>query len=477
MSAHVESRLREILRTRRERDRDCEPFDQPVRPDPSTELRVIPSLSSDELVEGTNGVQGRLVEGQTRLHAAAEALDGDVVESSSGPCVVVDRFYPADHHHGMVRIGDVHGLSMSVAPELRLVGGHPSDPDVAPSPLLFVDLETTGLSGGAGTYAFLVGCAYFEPHGFRIRQFFLSGFQHERPLLGAVDALMRRSAGLVSYNGKSFDVPVLETRYAFNRLSPPFTEFAHVDMLHVARRFWRSVPAAAGAWPETDSCRLSALERVLFGVRRVGDVPGFEIPSRYFDFVRTGNAERLEPVFEHNRLDLLSLALMTARALRLLEDAPSSCTTARESLAAGRILESVGRLMEGERCYRDAIERARTERGGDAGLLRAEALRNLALRCRRDGRFNEAADLWRAIVVERQAPPALRREALDALAIYYEHRARDLDEAHRFARLSLAERVGTRGMDAGQHRLARLDRKMAGHQPGPVGPRLMWQDA
>jgi uncharacterized protein len=448
MSAHLESRLRDILRERRS--------------DPG---RVIASASRDESVNA-----------RTRLHAAADALDGDVIDAASGPCVVIERFYPSDHWHGTVRIGDVDGLSLAHAPQLTLVGGQPSEAPT-PSPLLFVDLETTGLAGGAGTYAFLVGCAYFEPHGFRTRQYFLGAFQHERTLLNEVDGLVRRSAGLVSYNGKSFDVPVLETRFHFNRLSPPFDGFAHVDMLHVARRFWRTAPVAPGAWPDTDSCRLSALERVLFGVRRVGDVQGFEIPNRYFDFVRHGNAERLEPVFEHNRLDLLSLALMTARALQGWANAPASCVSARESLAAGRILEGVGRLVEAEQCYLDAIDRSRSERGADPGNLRAEAMRHLALRYRRAARFTDAAALWQSIVVERPASPALRREALDALAIHFEHRARDLREAHHFARLSLAERVGTRGMEASRHRLARLDRKMAKRTPGPRQPGPLWQDA
>jgi uncharacterized protein YprB with RNaseH-like and TPR domain len=439
MSAHLESRLRDILRERRE----CKPIVCAQTPD-------------------------------TRLHAAAETLDGDVIESPSGPCVVIDRFYPADHWHGTVRIGDVRGWSLSNAPELMLVGGQPSA-TATPRPLLFVDLETTGLAGGAGTYAFLVGCAYFEPHGFRTRQYFLSAFQHERTLLNEVDGLVRRSTGLVSYNGKSFDVPVLETRYQFNRLAPPFEGFSHVDMLHVARRFWRSAPAGAGAWPDTDSCRLTALERVLFGVRRVGDMQGFEIPNRYFEYVRSGNAERLEPVFEHNRLDLLSLALMTARALQVLEDAPARCTSARESLAAGRILEGVGRLGDAERCYLDAIDRSRFERGAEADGVRADAMRHLARRCRRSARFNEAANFWHAIIVEREASPRLRREALEALAIHFEHRARDLVEAHRFARLSLAARVGTRSMEATRHRLARLDRKMAKRLPGPCQPGLLWQ--
>ena len=449
MSAHLESRLRDILRERRE---GASAGDGSVRPDSSP------------------------VEARARLATVADTLDGDVIDSPSGPCVVIDRFYPADHWHGTVRIGDVGGLSLAKAPELSLVGGQPSDAPT-PSPLLFVDLETTGLAGGAGTYAFLVGCAYFEPHGFRTRQYFLGAFQHERTLLGEVERLVRRSAGLVSYNGKSFDVPMLETRYQFNRLPPPFEGYAHVDMLHVARRFWRSTPPAPGSWPDTDSCRLSAIERVLFGVRRVGDVQGFEIPNRYFDYVRSGNAERLEPVFEHNRLDLLSLALITARALHVLEDAPARSRSARESLAAGRTLEGVGRLDDAERCYLDAIDRSRSERGTEAGAIRAEAMRLLALRRRRSMRYREAADLWRAIVVEGEASPVMRREALDALAIHFEHRARDLYEAHRFARLSLAERVGTRGMAASRHRLARLDRKLARRTPGLRQPGLLWQNA
>ena len=170
------------------------------------------------------------------------------------------------------------------------------------------------------------------------------GYQHERRLLAEVEALVRGSAALVSYNGKSFDVPVLETRYQFNRLAPPFDGISHVDMLHPARRFWRGVGASPGAWPETDSCRLSVLERTLFGVRRIGDVPGHEIPGRYFAFMRSGDASPLEPVLEHNRLDLISLAALTARAVRLLAGAPASSASARESLGAGRLLERADRL-------------------------------------------------------------------------------------------------------------------------------------
>ncbi len=454
MSARMEQRLREILRERREGH--------------------APTATTARRHEGTTATGGD-VDADARLRAVAETLEGEVLEADGGAAIVVDRFYPADHQHGLLRIGDVPGCALAAAPELSMLGGVPEPLDRAPRALLFVDLETTGLAGGAGTYAFLVGCAFFEPHGFRIRQYFLPGYQHERRLLAEVEALVRCSAALVSYNGKSFDVPVLETRYQFNRLPPPFDGISHVDMLHPARRFWRGIGASPGAWPETDSCRLSVLERVLFGVRRIGDVPGHEIPGRYFDFMRSGDARPLLPVLEHNRLDLISLAALTARAVQLLAGAPASSTSARESLGAGRLLERAERLGDAETCYRDAAERARYERGPDVAWTRAEALRALAVRCRRDGRHEQAAEAWQGIALDRRAPAGIRREALEALAIHFEHRARDLDQARRFAQLSLAERVGLQTMEDGRHRVARLDRKL-GRVPVPDGTGALWLD-
>ena len=166
-------------------------------------------------------------------------------------------------------------------------------------------------------------------------------------------------------------------------------------------------------------------------------------------------------MLEHNRLDLLSLAALTVRAVTTLASAPENCRTARESLAAGRVLERAGRLDIAMRCYEDAVRRAGSERGADARWARAEALRALALRHRREGRHDRAAEAWQAIADHHQVSPVARREALEALAIPFEHRARDLDEARRFAQLSLAERIGTLGMESGRHRLARLNRKLA----------------
>ncbi len=191
-----------------------------------------------------------------------------------------------------------------------------------------------------------MGCALSREDGsFLIRQFVLPSFAAEKALIGAVSEWARAEAAvLVTYNGRTFDVPVMETRWAFHRLRSPWDELPHLDMLHVARRLWskkhgRDPERAAWDAPEdTSGCRLVHLERTLFEVERVGDVPGYEIPGRYFDFVRRGDWSVLEPVLHHNRLDLLSLAGVTARAARLLRTGVSACTRAEEAALLGREL-------------------------------------------------------------------------------------------------------------------------------------------
>ena len=250
--------------------------------------------------------------------------------------------------------------------------------------LCFFDLETTGLAGGAGTQAFLVGCAIVEDGGLRVRQFLLPGFEHERALLLMVAAWMAQPCTLVSFNGRSFDVPLLETRYLLHRLPYPLSTMPHLDMLHPARRLWKERPAIAGPPLDEDSCKLSVLERHLAGYHRVGDVGGFDIPSRYFRFVRDGNAHPLEAVLEHNRLDLISLALVTARALTLIRQGPSAAAHPRESLGLGRLYERSGASDDAEACFARAASLA--SRIGREPDVHADALRRLAICRRRAGR-------------------------------------------------------------------------------------------
>jgi uncharacterized protein YprB with RNaseH-like and TPR domain len=372
----------------------------------------------------------------------ATVLDGEWRQSGPHRFLVVDRSYAPGHRHGSICVAD------SLPPEegwsrLNLLAGAACGAN-----LLFVDLETTGLAGGAGSYAFLVGCGWFERGRFRVQQFLLSSFASERALLAAVKDVASAADGLVTYNGKSFDVPLIETRFALNRLPTPFDGMPHVDMLHHARRLWHA---------HDDGHRLSNLETSLLGHEREGDVPGFEIPSRYFHYVRTGDARPLGAVLEHNRRDLLSLALLTARAAQLLDEGVTAATTAREALGLGRLYERSAMIPDALACYARAV---------DMGpCVCAEALYAHAVLLRRMRRYAAAAEAWQRLLELPESSPRLQREAAEALAVHHEHRLRSLRSARRLAMQSLQFEVTTTRRQATEYRLARLDRKLARVEP------------
>jgi hypothetical protein len=307
-----------------------------------------------------------------------------------------------------------------------------------------------------------------DADGIRVRQFLLPGFEHERALLAEVAAWADTWHALVTFNGRTFDVPLIETRYLFHRIPCPLAERPHLDMLHAARRLWRQRSSPVGSWrprPEEESCRLTVLEKHLAGVHRVGDVPGFEIPSRYFQFVRDGDARPLEAVLEHNRIDLVSLAVLTARALRLVSRGPSASLDPLECLGLGRLYDRAGRPDEAEACYADvAASSARLGRGQAA--VGAEALRRLALLRRRAGCLAGASEAWQRLADLPGCPGALRREAREALAIHHEHRSKDLDEARRLVLEVLAEDTAADTRAAASYRLQRIERKLAVRSEG-----------
>jgi uncharacterized protein len=382
--------------------------------------------------------------------SVADVLGGRWVEARGQRYVVVDRAFGPGYRHGCVPIMD----AMPPWPHVSLLGGGDT------SRVLFIDVETTGLAGGAGTYAFLVGCGWFDGPTFRVRQFFLATYAAETAVLDALSDLAHGTTGVVSFNGKSFDLPLIETRFLFHRMRTPFTGVPHIDMLHPARRLWRAQehePASMLA-----SCRLSVLEQTLCGVARDGDVPGFEIPGRYFAYVRSGDARPLEAVLEHNRLDLVSLAVLTARAAQLLDDGPAAARTAREALGLGRLYERGNMYDLACEAYRRSAELP-----ADA-LDRAEALRCRAILCRRLRRFADAAIAWQQLLDLRRCPPHIMREATEALAIHHEHRMRDPHAAQRFAIQSLHLQATPSRQHAVRHRLARLERKLGAPSTEPL---------
>jgi uncharacterized protein YprB with RNaseH-like and TPR domain len=322
-------------------------------------------------------------------------------------------------------------------------------------PMVFFDVETTGLSGGAGTLAFLVGCGWFAEDGaFVTRQFVLLRHADERQLLVMVGHELARAGVLVSFNGKSFDAPLIETRHLFHRLPWPACHLPHMDMLHPARRFWGDTTEFG--------CSLAALETHVLGARRSGDVPGPDIPARYFEFVHTGDARRLAEVLRHNRLDLLSLAGLTSRLLDLVRSGPATARSAGEALALGRLYERGGLTQQAGEAYELAF-------AAGAAFVRREAARALALLHRRARRWDDAAAFWQELLALPSCPPHLAREANQALAVHHEHRARDLTAAKAFALASLGsswtlDRQGLAWTQAVRHRLGRIERKLRNAQ-------------
>src|SRR5262245_15590873 len=247
-----------------------------------------------------------------------------------GSCLIIDRLFDADRSHGRRAIE-----AWAPQPEAPL---HLFDPRFEADSkwwrhVVFFDIETTGLSGGAGTLAFLAGCGWFEEEGFRVRQFLLAGPAGEHEMLEALTDVFERASLLVTYNGRTFDVPFMETRWAFHRAPSPTDDLAHFDMLPSARRLWRRREQIG----DPGGCSLTALERAVLGVHRIGDIAGFDIPSRYFQFLRTGHTAGLEAVLEHNRCDLVSLAAVMAYALWLAREGPEACREASEQVALGRL--------------------------------------------------------------------------------------------------------------------------------------------
>jgi uncharacterized protein len=392
-------------------------------------------------------------------------LGGQWRQSDTLPCFVVEtRFGPLQWYGGET-IGTLAGRLADAHEAAQLLGG-----TAVCEPFVFFDLETTGLSGGAGTVAFLVGCGGFDPDGaFATRQYLLARLGDERALLDSVAPELTHAGSIVSFNGKSFDAPLLESRYLYHRLDWVGEHLPHLDMLHVARRFWRDPGDArremaprgrAHLSEESDElgeCSLSGLERRLLRTQRNGDVSGYEIPSRYFRFLRTGDATPLRRVLEHNRLDLLTLANLTARAINLVRMGSEQVRHPREALALGRIYARAGFEAKARLAYQHAVELSGSAVPSETHL---EALRFLARAMRRSRRYDEAVSCWRQILESPSCAGHVASEANEALAIHHEHRVRDLASAQTFALRSLKNDAHPAWNEAVRRRLDRIQRKM-----------------
>lgn len=360
------------------------------------------------LMQGSDWVRQR--EELEERRAAGEfeidtVVPGRLVGEEDEAFYLVQQDFPLDFRQGNVELGMVlQGKSKHIA----FSACDPGLKDFDVRKTLFMDTETIGLAGGSGTVAFLVGAGYFTEDGFRLDQCFMRDYDDEEPMLRYIAGLLENAEAVVSYNGKSFDLPLLRTRFIQNRLPFRGDDILHYDLVHVARRFWRRRLA---------DCSLGNIEREVLSVRRHGDIPSFLIPQMWLDYLDTRDAGPLKPVFYHHRNDILSLVALTAWLCQCLE------RPVGESFEHTEDRLSLVRLHFKQKQYAEVIEHANAflERE-DRSPLRRECLEMLALACKRLQRFVEMQQAWELVIDEFPSDITARLE----LAKHHEHRTRDL---------------------------------------------------
>jgi uncharacterized protein len=369
-----------------------------------------------------------------------EWSEGQVVENEFGQHFQTERLFASHKNHGSADVGALADLPDDLLETL----GNGEIRAVAPQRWAFLDTETTGLAGGSGTYAFLIGVGRITREGFKVRQFFMREYAEERSILSALETHLNDFDVLITYNGKSYDQPLLETRYLMSRHKAPFARLGHLDLLHGARRLWKLRLA---------SCRLMQLEEQILGVYREGDLPGELIPYVYFEYLRSREAQRLVPIFHHNAMDILTLACLTAIVPAAFR------TTDWESLARvgvrrGEDLAGIARWLLAAEEHEQAL--SLLKRAIEAGLpdpLLFRALWDTALLEKKLGRPAPAVHVFTELATCRNE---YRICALEELAKHYEHEERDYLRALEFTNQALEFEPSS----ALTHRRTRLERRL-----------------
>jgi uncharacterized protein len=366
-----------------------------------------------------------------RTPRRAEGLPGGPAPTAFGPVHVRISAYDLSYRHGDAPIDAFLGAGPALAALARL----PMLADAGAGGALFVDTETTGLAGGTGTLPFLVGVGRFAgDRGFVVEQFLCRDPSEERAQLERVKGCLEAATHLVSFNGRAFDVPLLNTRFVMHRLLNPGYALPHLDLLHVARRIFGR---------RLDDRSLGALEAAVLGFDRVGDIPGHAIPAAYADFLRGGPVEPMIAILKHNAMDLVALAALGGVLARMYAD-PEAVEHAADHLGLARAAFAFGHSATGWRHLDGAAERAE---GGD----RAAALHLAAAEASRRRDWEKARDLLLELA-DTEPDDGLAHLALAKL---YEHRFHDLAAAARHALRAAA----VEGEEASARRLGRLERK------------------
>lgn len=375
-----------------------------------------------------------------------QVIGGSRLTNSMGDFYLVEHIYQYGYRHGKVVFSGA-AASQQLKNAARI-----SDETSGLENLVFLDTETTGISGGSGTFAFLVGVGRFVETGFLLQQFIISDPQEESAMLLHLDNWIKPDDILVTFNGKTFDIPLLRTRYVLNRLPSTLSENLHLDMLHISRRLWRKT---------LESCALKDLEREILTLQRSEDeVPGWMVPEIYFDYLRTGETKLLTNVIYHNEQDVVSLAALFLHVSELFEKSIElEGVPGPELLALARIYTDIHVLDVAESLYRKSI--SLQINGSD----QSQANYNLGMLIKSKSGSQAAIMYWKT------AAENGHFDACIELSMVYEHQVKDLVESRKWAEKALGlldrNRVGSNSSVRKDllHRLSRIQQKESNYVP------------
>ena len=377
----------------------------------------MPSLTEQLRSLGVRMGTQNLLPQQPRLESPVpidSVLPGQWRETPHGEVFTVETRYKPDFKVGTA--------DLKPSASLGVIAAWARDPRLNHLTLeqfVFLDTETTGLAGGTGTYTFLVGVGRFIQNEFHLAQFFLHDPAGETAQLAALDDFLSPCQAVVIFNGKSFDIPLLNTRFLLSGWPSPFVNMSHLDLLHLARRLWKT---------RLPSCSLGDLEANILGTSRSGqDVPGWMIPDLYFDYLRTGDARPLRSVFYHNEIDILSMAALLNHMTSLVANPMSSAIEhGLDILALGKLYADMGHLDTAAEIYHFALTHNNLNQPAYW-----RAVKQLSYIHKKRGDFPAAIALWK------RAAASGYLYAHIELAKYCEHKARDFTAARRWTQAGM----------------------------------------
>ncbi|MFH1335477.1 MAG: ribonuclease H-like domain-containing protein [Candidatus Zixiibacteriota bacterium] len=345
-----------------------------------------------------------------------EGLDGRMMQNQYGEFVLVEKEFDQDLLQPVIQSASsikFNGKFLyQICSSRKSIKHQAEDFHFNLPETVFIDCETTGLAGGVGTYAFLVGLGYLDGAKFRVEQYFMQDFHQERAILSAVRERLNRFKFLVSFNGKCYDLPLLECRFLINRMDFEPTRWMHLDLLFPSRRLWKK---------RIGDCSLGNLEQQILEIKREIDVPGYMIPQIYFDYLRTGETEPLVPVFCHNVHDIVSLFRLSFLIDLMLEDFTSvGIKDPLDLYSLGRVHYKFGNFPASERCYQQALTE---ELPAD---WRFTIYLSLAFVYKRTGLWDKASEVWHNLA---EGDFSFQPVIYEELAKYYEHRIREYQRA------------------------------------------------